>query len=204
MTSMNRRIVIVSGAPGAGKTTLAYPLAAALGLPLFAKDTIKETLYDVMGDEGPAALPTSRRFGAASMELLWRLAADAPACVMEANFKPAHERSRSKLRELSEGGVLVEVHCFCPPEEAARRYNARGLTPQRHRVHTWSTLPPEVRAEYTGPLGLGPVVDVDTTGVVDVAHIAALVSVELGRGGVVSPGKVRKPIELTSKDHLIV
>ncbi len=49
MTVVNRRIVIVSGAPGAGKTTLAPPLAAALGLPLFAKDTIKETLYDLLG-----------------------------------------------------------------------------------------------------------------------------------------------------------
>jgi adenylate kinase family enzyme len=36
-----RSIVLVSGAPGAGKTTLAGPLARLLGLPLIAKDDIK-------------------------------------------------------------------------------------------------------------------------------------------------------------------
>jgi predicted kinase len=180
MTGMNRRIVIVSGAPGAGKSTLAGPLAAALGLPLFAKDAIKETLYEVLGDDQPAPLPVSRQMGAASMELLWRLAQDAPACVMEANFKPAHEYSRSKLLELSKDGLLIEVHCFCPPEEAARRYDARGLGPERHRVHTFKSLPAESRAEYPGPLGLGPVIRVDTTRPVDVEHLASLVQAALG------------------------
>jgi len=181
MVVVNRRIVIVSGAPGVGKTTLAYPLAAALGLPLFAKDTIKETLHDVLGDEGPVTLPESRRFGAASMELLWRLARDAPACVLEANFKPAHERMRSMLTELSQGGQLVEVFCFCPPEEAARRYDTRGLGPERHRVHHSLTLPPEVRAEYTGPMGLGQVINVDTTKPVDIGDLAVLINTELDR-----------------------
>jgi adenylate kinase family enzyme len=39
-----RVVVLVSGAPDAGKTALAVPLAAALGLPLLSKDQIKETL----------------------------------------------------------------------------------------------------------------------------------------------------------------
>src|SRR4051812_24933063 len=45
---MRPAIVLVSGAPGAGKTTLARPLAAALGFALLSKDHIKETLRDAM------------------------------------------------------------------------------------------------------------------------------------------------------------
>jgi glucokinase len=36
--------VLVSGPPGSGKTTIPIPLASALGLPLLAKDTVKEAL----------------------------------------------------------------------------------------------------------------------------------------------------------------
>jgi predicted kinase len=44
-----RRVVLVSGAPGSGKTSLAAPLAAELGCALLGKDRIKETLHDALG-----------------------------------------------------------------------------------------------------------------------------------------------------------
>ena len=53
-----KRLVYVSGAPGAGKTSLAGPLADALGYALLTKDTIKETLHDALG--GPEAARPGR------------------------------------------------------------------------------------------------------------------------------------------------
>ena len=172
---MDRSLVIVSGAPGSGKTTLAAPLAARLGLPLFAKDTIKEPLHDVLGNPGEEHAAWSRKLGAAAMELLWRLAADAPACVLEANFLPGHERQCGMLRELSADGTLVEVYCRCPLEVAAARYAERDRSAARHGVHH-NGFPPEVRHQYSGPLGLGPVVEVDTTGPTGLDELARLVS----------------------------
>jgi predicted kinase len=87
LVSDSRKLVYVSGAPGSGQTSLAVPLAAALDYPLLAKDRIKETMHDAFG--APEADRTwSRRLGGAAMELLWALAADAPAVVIEANFRP--------------------------------------------------------------------------------------------------------------------
>jgi AAA domain-containing protein len=80
-----RQIVIVSGAPGSGKTTLAVPLAEALGFPLLAKDHIKEALFDALGAT-PGDLAVSRRIvGGAAMEVIWTLAARVARAVLEAN-----------------------------------------------------------------------------------------------------------------------
>lgn len=165
---MRRDLVYVSGAPGAGKTSLAVPLAAELGYSLITKDMIKETLHDALG--APAAdLVWSRRLGGASMELLWMLAAHAGEAVIEANFRPHSEYERGRLAALAGlGPRLTEVHCACPPEVAAARYNARPT----HDVHVVKTLPVSAMAEYDRPVGVGDLITVDTTRPVNVAAVA--------------------------------
>jgi hypothetical protein len=51
-----------------------------------------------------------------AQELLWALAADAPAVVIEANFRPRGEYERAKLSGLA--ARPVELQCACPPELA--------------------------------------------------------------------------------------
>jgi predicted kinase len=165
-----QQIVIVSGPPASGKTTIAGPLAAELGFVLIAKDRIKETLHDALGLGADVDLAWSRRLGAAAMDLLWALAADAPAAVLEANFWAGDARHEARVRAL--GAVPVEVHCQCPVDECMRRYAER--TPARHPVHIDSARnAAEGYARSARPAGLGPVITVDTTQPVDVAAVAA-------------------------------
>ena len=155
-------------APGSGKTSLAVPLAAELGYALLAKDRIKETLHDALGAPEPDRA-WSRKLGGAAMELLWALAADAPAVVIEANFRPYSQYERARLSGLA--AQPVEVHCACPPELAVQRYNARAT----HPVHVVTTLQLEAMAEYDRPVGIGALVTVDTTVPVDVNAVASAV-----------------------------
>jgi predicted kinase len=189
--SIVRRLVYVSGAPGSGKSTLAGPLAAQLGFALLGKDIIKETLHSVLG---PPDLDRarSRELGAASMELLWALAARSPQVLIEANFRPHSDYERNKLTGL--GGIQVEVHCACPPELAVARYNARP----RHPVHVQTNITLDYLAEWEGPVGAGALVTVDTTAPVDVAGLAAQVrSLLLSRRGAVNA----KTILMTKTFH---
>lgn len=165
-----RRIIYVSGAPGSGKSTLARPLAEILGLPLLSKDIIKERLADSLPDPIGDRMAWSRALGGAAMETIWTLAALFPAAVLEANFRPRSDYERAKLLGL--GGRLVEVHCACAPDEAARRYAARGLRADQHPIHVARTIGPELLAEFDRPVGLGALVRVDTGGPVEAAAVA--------------------------------
>jgi len=57
-------LLVVTGMPSSGKTTVAEGLAGRLGLPLIAKDEIRESLYESVGAEDVSA---SARLGTRHM-----------------------------------------------------------------------------------------------------------------------------------------
>lgn len=157
--------VLVAGPPGSGKTTLAVPLAAALGLPLIAKDVIKEVLMETLGS--PATVEQSRILGRAAVETMLAVARTSPGAVLESNFSTDAVPS---LRSLE--GTIVEVRCRCSRELALSRYRARAA--HRHPGHL-DALRDESELwneDVLVPLGLGPVIDVDTSVESDVVSLA--------------------------------
>jgi predicted kinase len=166
---MQREVVLVSGAPGSGKSTLAKRLSDSLHTNLIGKDLVKETLWDLF-DPPVGDLAWSNRLGAASMEVMWTLAAQSHRVVLEANFRPHSDYEKSKLRALSAN--LIEVYCQCPPEVARERYERRARKSTHHPAHVTPTLDPSFLAEFDQPIGLGPVVRIDTTLPIDIERLA--------------------------------
>src|ERR1700685_3720270 len=93
--------VVVSGPPASGKTTLSGAIAPALGLPLIAKDAIKQALMTVLPVTDVAA---SRVVGRASVAALLAVAAESGGAVLESVW---HRYAVDDLRRLP--GEVVEV-----------------------------------------------------------------------------------------------
>jgi predicted kinase len=162
-------LVVVTGPPASGKTTLARAISAELGWPLFEKDAVKETLFDELGT---GDREWSRRLGRATAALLLLLAEveiDAGrSAVIEANFRPAGIGDR--FAGLTPRARVVQVVCSVDPVVLEERYRERAA--QRHPGHldtnaeTLEAVLADVREGRYGPLPVdGPVLEVDTTSV---------------------------------------
>ena len=134
-----RTFVVVSGPPASGKTTLARAIAPALGLPLIAKDTIKQALMSVLPVPD---IETSRLVGTASVAALYAVAAETAGAVLESVWH--RSRALADLRGLP--GNIVEVFCRCDSSIAARRYALRA------RTGLLVTLTPSARAASCGTM----------------------------------------------------
>jgi predicted kinase len=171
--SAERSIIIVSGAPASGKSTVARGLAEALGFPIFSKDTIKESLFESLGNQlagtvgSPAEL--SRLLSRAAIDVLWAVAPRCRQVILEANFRPKDQHERECFAALE--GRKLEVYCHCSPEEAARRFRERATTARHHPAHSMKTISAELLEEFDRPFGLCPVIDVGTESLVDPVEI---------------------------------
>ena len=169
-------IVVVTGPPAAGKTTVAEALADGLRLPLIAKDPLKELLYEALGH---GDVEWSKRLGRAVYPLLYHVLEQqlraGRACVLEANFD--HAAASDTLAELRARRPFraLQVVCVAAPDVLLARYEARA---GRHPGHLDAQRVDDVREAIAAgrwralDLG-GETIEVDTTdwATVDMARL---------------------------------
>jgi predicted kinase len=185
-TVIETPVIFVTGPPASGKTHVADHLAANLSLPLIAKDTIKETLFEALGT-GDAAW--SRRLGRATFDLLYealeRKLSAGRSVIVEANFDGVHAPARFAEIRRRYRIAPFEIHCTASEEVLGNRYAERAAL--RHPGHADAERLAEptsaLRDEACPALDLGgPIVILDTTDLatVDLASLVPACAAHVG------------------------
>lgn len=156
------RLILINGLPGSGKSTLAGRLAPALRVPLIGKDALKEAMAKAAPGVPPAA------FGPVAAQVMWELAAATPGVVILESwwFRPRDLGFVADGIARSGARIVVEIWCSVPPELAESR------RPGRPDWARWV-------AEGV-PLGVGPVITVETDRPVIATALIEAISQSIG------------------------
>ncbi len=177
-------LVIITGLPATGKTTLGQHIARELQLPFVHKDGIKELLFDTLGWSD---IEWSQQLGRASIELLYYFAEAqlkaGKSCVVESNFDAALATPKFAALKTKCDCATVQIICTADPDVIWQRYQSRWDAGQKHPGHvqhldprgdSWIHWPQDEAMMDIG----GDVIEVDTTDFSKVDHAELLVVVE--------------------------
>ena len=163
-------LVVVTGMPSSGKTTVAEGLASELCLPLIAKDEIKECLYENLGARD---VSSSGRIGAAAYALIFTMAREmlssGVSVVIEANFFRGQEADFASLPEHN----MLQLHCDAPLGILLERYANRTRHAGHHDAEKITELPGRFESGVHSPLDIeGDLIQLDTTQPMDMNRLA--------------------------------
>jgi predicted kinase len=177
-------LVIITGMPCTGKTTLGRRLSENFRLPYLHKDGIKERLFDSLGWSDRE---WSRRMGIATMDLFYyfleiELTAGR-SLIVESNFYTDLATPRFLALQEKYPFRVFQINCFSQGEVLVERWLARSCSKERHPGHVEAAnleeFLPAIRKGRLEPLRLeGELLELDTTDFSRVDYPAIIRQVE--------------------------
>ena len=143
-------LIILSGLPASGKSTVAKALQGAFPYPILEKDRIKECLFDTLGFQSHAE---KRRLDAAAAQILLQTAEDilnaGNSLILDNNFDTAAGEALRSLQERCRPRS-VTVLLTADEDTLYERYLARDQAHTRHPGHALSDRYPPPNDIWTG------------------------------------------------------
>lgn len=181
-------LVIITGPPGSGKTTLGKHLGQVLRLPFIHKDGIKESLFDSLGWSDRA---WSRKLGIASLDLLFYFVETqlAAGCshIVESNFYPEFHTPRFLALKDRYGFIPFQIACVTDGEVLYQRFKQRWESGNRHPGHAEHVQLDAIHASLTKgriePLDIGgSLYELDTTDFTNIDYEGLVHAIKLAGG----------------------
>lgn len=130
-------LIVISGFPATGKTTLAKKLSSRFKVPAFCADEFKEFLFDRIGNWENKGLFNA--VSVSSYDLVYHLAdlllASGNSCIVEAFFRA--DLARKKLLRLRDDfkSRVLQIHMYSGAHIIEDRLRKRRETHERHPCH---------------------------------------------------------------------
>ena len=129
-------LIIVSGPPASGKTTLGKIIAKEFRLAFLNKDSIKESLFDILGIKDRE---WSKKVGSASYSILYRfmetLLVANQSLVVDSNFRPEFDTKKFLDLKQKYTFITIQIMCKADGEILFERFKKRVESGERHPGH---------------------------------------------------------------------
>ncbi len=183
-------LIIITGLPGTGKTSLGKKIADQYKLPFITRDAIKERLFDVLGWSDRA---WSKKLGQVSYVLMdfmiEAILSTGRSLIVESNFKPEYDNAKFKDWQVEYHYQIIQLVLSSQGEILLKRFKKRVASGERHPGHvdqvnyTNAEFKALLLSGLSEPLDIsGEVIKIDTTdfSVISYEEISALIKKSLG------------------------
>ncbi len=128
-------LILITGLPGTGKSTLARAVAQRHGLALLAKDSVKEAAMDVLESRDlPSRTLSDLAFAVLFAQVRDALGAGA-SIVLEGNFRAGSHEEPLLAALPPQGSRIAQILCRTREPERIARLQQRAHESDRHPGH---------------------------------------------------------------------
>ena len=161
---MNKpKLIVITGLPGSGKTTVAKFVSSKLSMPLIEKDMIKELLFNSLGWSDRE---WSKKLGAATYELMYyfieQQLSNGYSLIIESNFKPEFDSLKFQQWKDTYNCDIIQIVLHADSDVLYNRFMARAKSGERHPGHADVDNENEWKEFFSDPKNATRPIEVDS------------------------------------------